>query len=44
MPVAQVAIGNALIDALWHLGVRNVSLPITPATAWRALKSVQAKA
>jgi carbon-monoxide dehydrogenase large subunit len=34
---APAAIGNAVIDALWHLGVRDISLPITPETVWRAL-------
>jgi len=34
---APAAIGNAVIDALWHLGVREISLPITPETVWRAL-------
>jgi RNAse (barnase) inhibitor barstar len=27
-----------VIDALWHLGVRDVSLPITSETVWRALR------
>ena len=33
---APAAIGNAVIDALWHLGVRDISLPITSETVWRA--------
>ena len=36
---APAAIGNAVIDALWHLGVRDVTLPITSETVWRALRS-----
>ena len=32
------AIGNAVVDALWHLGVRHVELPITSQNIWRALK------
>jgi carbon-monoxide dehydrogenase large subunit len=36
---APAAIGNAVIDALWHLGVRDISLPITAETVWRALRS-----
>jgi len=32
------AIGNAVVDALWHLGVRHVELPITSHNVWRALK------
>ena len=35
------AIGNAVIDALWHLGVRDITLPITAETVWRALTAAQ---
>jgi carbon-monoxide dehydrogenase large subunit len=38
---APAAIGNAVIDALWHLGVRDISLPITAETVWRALKTAK---
>jgi carbon-monoxide dehydrogenase large subunit len=34
---APAAIGNAVVDALRHLGVRHVALPITPERVWRAL-------
>jgi aerobic carbon-monoxide dehydrogenase large subunit len=34
---APAAIGNAVIDALWHLGVRDIRLPITPERVWRTL-------
>jgi carbon-monoxide dehydrogenase large subunit len=34
---APAAIGNAVIDALWHRGVRDIRLPITPEWVWRAL-------
>jgi carbon-monoxide dehydrogenase large subunit len=37
---APAAIGNAVIDALWHLGVRDITLPITSETVWRALRHV----
>jgi aerobic carbon-monoxide dehydrogenase large subunit len=40
---APAAIGNAAIDALWHLGVRDIALPIRPETVWRALQSAQAR-
>ena len=40
---APAAIGNAVIDALWHLGVREIGLPITPETGWRALGAAQGK-
>ncbi len=36
---APAAIGNAVIDALWHRGVREISLPITPETVWRTLRA-----
>jgi carbon-monoxide dehydrogenase large subunit len=36
---APAAIGNAVIDALWHLGVRDIALPITAESVWRALRS-----
>ena len=32
------AIANAVIDALWHLGVRNVRLPLTSETIWRLIR------
>ena len=38
---APAAIGNALIDALWHRGVRDIALPIAAETVWRALKTAQ---
>jgi carbon-monoxide dehydrogenase large subunit len=41
---APAAIGNAVIDALWHLGVRDITLPITAETVWRALKAAREQA
>jgi len=38
---APAAIGNAVIDALWHLGVRDITLPITSETVWRALRDAK---
>jgi carbon-monoxide dehydrogenase large subunit len=35
---APAAIANAVIDALWHLGVRHLDIPITPAKVWKALR------
>jgi carbon-monoxide dehydrogenase large subunit len=35
---APAAIGNAVVDALWHLGVRDIALPITSETVWRAIR------
>jgi carbon-monoxide dehydrogenase large subunit len=40
---APAAIGSAVIDALWHLGVRDIALPITPETVWRALAKARAR-
>jgi aerobic carbon-monoxide dehydrogenase large subunit len=34
---APPAIVNAVVDALWHLGVRNIDIPITPEKVWRIL-------
>ncbi len=28
---------NAVIDALWHLGVRDIQMPLTPERVWRAI-------
>src|SRR5262249_42046097 len=39
---APAAIANAVIDALWHLGVRDVTLPIRAETVWRALRAAKA--
>jgi carbon-monoxide dehydrogenase large subunit len=29
---------NAVIDAVSHLGVRHIDLPLTPERVWRALR------
>ena len=31
---APAAIANAVVDALWHLGVRNIEIPMTPPKVW----------
>jgi carbon-monoxide dehydrogenase large subunit len=36
---APPAIANAVVDALWHLGVRHIDIPITPEKVWRALRN-----
>jgi carbon-monoxide dehydrogenase large subunit len=38
---APAAIGNAVVDALWDLGVRHVPLPLTPQNVWRAIEATQ---
>jgi aerobic carbon-monoxide dehydrogenase large subunit len=35
---APAAIANAVVDAMWHLGVRHVDIPITPAKVWKLLR------
>ena len=35
---APAAIANAVVDALWHLGVRHVDIPITPPKLWKLLR------
>jgi len=32
------ALGNAVVDALWHLGVRHIDMPMTPNSVWRAMQ------
>ena len=34
---APPAIANAVVNALWHLGVRNIDIPITPPKVWQIL-------
>jgi aerobic carbon-monoxide dehydrogenase large subunit len=34
---APPAIANAVVDALWHLGVRNIDIPMTPPKIWAIL-------
>jgi carbon-monoxide dehydrogenase large subunit len=35
---APAAFVNAVVDALWHLGVRHMEIPITPHRVWQVLK------
>ena len=35
---APAAIANAVVDALWHLGVRHIDSPITPEKVWQCLR------
>ena len=35
---APPAIANAVVDAMWHLGVRHLDIPITPPKVWKALR------
>jgi carbon-monoxide dehydrogenase large subunit len=36
---APPAIANAVVDALWHLGVRHIDIPITPQKVWSLLRA-----
>jgi carbon-monoxide dehydrogenase large subunit len=36
------AVINAVTDALWHLGVRDVAMPLSPYTVWKTLQSARA--
>ncbi|HXF57602.1 MAG TPA: aerobic carbon-monoxide dehydrogenase large subunit [Actinomycetota bacterium] len=40
-PAAYV---NAVIDALWHLGVRTIDMPLTSARVWEAIQRARAGA
>jgi len=35
------AIANAVVDALWHLGVRHIDPPVTAEAVWRALREAR---
>ena len=35
---APPAIANAVVDAMWHLGVKHIDIPITPEKVWKALR------
>jgi carbon-monoxide dehydrogenase large subunit len=37
---ATPAVQNALVDALSHLGVRHLDMPVTPERVWRALRGI----
>jgi carbon-monoxide dehydrogenase large subunit len=35
---APVAVTNAVVDALWHLGIRHIDMPLTPLRVWQAIQ------
>ena len=41
VPALAVTV-NAIVDALWELGVRHVEMPATPERVWQAIKAAQA--
>jgi carbon-monoxide dehydrogenase large subunit len=38
---AGPAVHNAVIDALAHLGVRHIDMPVSPQRVWRAIRDAQ---
>jgi aerobic carbon-monoxide dehydrogenase large subunit len=36
---SPAAFVNAVVDALWHLGVRNIDMPLTSAKVWEAIQA-----
>jgi aerobic carbon-monoxide dehydrogenase large subunit len=38
---SPAAVINAVVDALWHLGVRHVEMPATPERVWRAIRDAR---
>jgi carbon-monoxide dehydrogenase large subunit len=39
---SPAAFVNAVLDAVWHLGVRNLEMPVTSARVWEAIQAAQA--
>jgi carbon-monoxide dehydrogenase large subunit len=37
---STAAVQSAVVDAVSHLGVRHIDMPLTPETVWRAIQSV----
>ena len=42
MLAAPVAVQNAVIDAVSHLGVRHIDMPCTPEKVWRSIAAGRA--
>jgi carbon-monoxide dehydrogenase large subunit len=38
---ATPAIQNAVVDALSHLGIRHLDMPMTPEKVWRSIKATE---
>jgi carbon-monoxide dehydrogenase large subunit len=41
---ATPAVQNAVVDALAHLGVTHIDLPLTPERVWRAIEAASGRA
>jgi carbon-monoxide dehydrogenase large subunit len=39
---APAAVANAVVDALWHLGIDEINMPMTPMKVWRAIRNARA--
>jgi len=37
---ATACVVNAVMDALYHLGVRDIRMPLTPERVWRAMRGL----
>jgi carbon-monoxide dehydrogenase large subunit len=35
---------NAVVDALYDLGIKDISMPATPEVVWRAIQTTNLKA
>src|SRR5437867_3870474 len=40
---SPAAFVNAVLDAVWHLGVRNLDMPVTSAKLWEAIQAAKAE-
>ncbi len=38
---APAAVMNAVTDALWHLGIRDVPMPVSPYSVWKTMQSAK---
>ena len=38
---APAAVANAVVDALWHLGVRHIDMPMNSRNVWRACRGAR---
>jgi aerobic carbon-monoxide dehydrogenase large subunit len=41
---SPAAFVNAVIDAVWHLGVKNIDMPVTSAKVWEAMQKAKGEA
>ena len=41
---APAAVINAITDALWSMGIKDIPMPATAQTVWKAIQSASKKA